>query len=115
MPDDRKCRVCGCTETTPCCDRNGFPCSWVADDLCSACLDQDAWMRVMPETAVVCALALGDAIREFEEMNQLSLNEEQQRIVTYFFGRGFLAAASDFFEDPGVEEAPSLLLPGKDF
>ena len=30
----RACRVCGCTETTACHPR---PCSWVADDLCSAC------------------------------------------------------------------------------
>lgn len=28
-----RCRVCGCTEIEPC----EPPCSWVADDLCSAC------------------------------------------------------------------------------
>jgi len=35
----RTCRVCGCTDTTPCIV-DGVPCSWVEDigeDLCSAC------------------------------------------------------------------------------
>jgi hypothetical protein len=37
--DIRRCRVCGCTDTDcRCCiQRTGRPCSWVADDLCSAC------------------------------------------------------------------------------
>jgi len=36
-----KCRVCGCTETTPCTNpANGFHCHWVTPNLCSACEDQ---------------------------------------------------------------------------
>jgi hypothetical protein len=35
----RTCRVCGCTEADirPCAQRTGWPCHWVAADLCSAC------------------------------------------------------------------------------
>ncbi len=37
----RACRVCGCTETTPCVDpESGDSCSWVEPDLCSACADK---------------------------------------------------------------------------
>ena len=32
----QRCRVCGCTETTPCNTPEG-PCFWVEPDLCSAC------------------------------------------------------------------------------
>jgi hypothetical protein len=32
----RVCRVCGCTDTTPCI-RRGSACCWVSEDLCSAC------------------------------------------------------------------------------
>lgn len=43
-PDDegaiepRACRVCHCTDEQAC-DDGGVPCSWVEDDLCSACVD----------------------------------------------------------------------------
>jgi hypothetical protein len=38
-----KCRVCGCTETTPCTNpANGFPCHWAAPNLCSACVNETA-------------------------------------------------------------------------
>jgi hypothetical protein len=35
----RKCRVCGCTDDDceECTRRTGFPCTWIEDDLCSAC------------------------------------------------------------------------------
>ncbi len=39
----RKCRLCGCTEFTPCVDPNGAgpgeegPCHWIEEDLCSSC------------------------------------------------------------------------------
>jgi len=32
----RECRICGCTETTPCSTPQG-PCAWVEPDLCSGC------------------------------------------------------------------------------
>ncbi|MGN6693884.1 MAG: Lsr2 family DNA-binding protein [Aquihabitans sp.] len=36
----RACRQCGCTDwdCAGCIERTGSPCSWVADDLCSACV-----------------------------------------------------------------------------
>lgn len=36
----RTCRVCGCTDRDcrTCVLRTGAPCSWVAKDLCSACV-----------------------------------------------------------------------------
>jgi len=34
------CRVCGCTETTPCETESGEPCRWVEPDLCSACQEE---------------------------------------------------------------------------
>ena len=33
----RQCRVCGCTDYSPCIEPDGFPCCWVEQDLCSAC------------------------------------------------------------------------------
>jgi hypothetical protein len=37
--EPQQCRVCGCTDDdcSMCIERTGAPCSWVADDLCSAC------------------------------------------------------------------------------
>ena len=38
VADDRICRECGCTDTTPCVDeKTDEPCSWAEADLCSAC------------------------------------------------------------------------------
>lgn len=31
------CRLCGCTDDTPCITENG-PCAWLLDDLCDACV-----------------------------------------------------------------------------
>ena len=36
MSNERRCRVCGCTESSACVTAAG-PCHWVAEDLCSAC------------------------------------------------------------------------------
>jgi len=43
-PESQKCRICGCTDSTPCIDGigNGQPCGWVALELCSACAMQVA-------------------------------------------------------------------------
>lgn len=37
----RKCRVCGCTDNdcSGCIERTGYRCSWVEEDLCSACVE----------------------------------------------------------------------------
>ena len=37
---ERFCRICRCTDMDcrQCIARTGLPCSWVAEDLCSACL-----------------------------------------------------------------------------
>lgn len=41
MDAERACRVCGCTDEDcrQCVEKTGMPCSWVDDDLCSACSD----------------------------------------------------------------------------
>lgn len=36
----RVCRVCGCTDSTPCQTPDG-PCHWVEPDLCSACVGKE--------------------------------------------------------------------------
>lgn len=38
--EEKKCRICGCTDNDcrQCIEKTGSPCSWVADDLCSACV-----------------------------------------------------------------------------
>ena len=33
----RRCRVCGCSEFSACIEPDGWPCTWVKKDLCSAC------------------------------------------------------------------------------
>lgn len=40
--DERRCRVCGCTDDdcSQCIERTGAPCSWVDEDLCTACADR---------------------------------------------------------------------------
>jgi len=41
LAKEQKCRLCGCTESTPCIDvETGDPCHWVKPDLCSACVDK---------------------------------------------------------------------------
>jgi hypothetical protein len=42
--DDRKCRVCGCTEMDcrQCIKKTGKPCHWIEEDLCSACKEPEA-------------------------------------------------------------------------
>lgn len=37
---ERTCRICGCTkdDCSPCVEKMGSPCTWVEDDLCSACV-----------------------------------------------------------------------------
>jgi len=39
MNEERKCRICGCTEgdCRQCVEKTGKPCHWVEEDLCSAC------------------------------------------------------------------------------
>ena len=39
MSEERKCRICGCTDgdCRQCVEKTGSPCHWVEEDLCSAC------------------------------------------------------------------------------
>jgi hypothetical protein len=52
--DDRVCRVCGCTDYTACGGMLG--CSWVEDDLCSACVADDV-ARTVTRDGVVTTTA----------------------------------------------------------
>ena len=36
--DERTCRICGCTDITPCVGED-FTCSWADVDLCTFCAD----------------------------------------------------------------------------
>lgn len=46
--DERECRKCGCTHSTPCWDsRLGTPCAWAEPDLCTACLTRPQFMAFM--------------------------------------------------------------------
>jgi hypothetical protein len=125
-PGDRKCRVCGCTETTPCLDRGGMPCSWVAGDLCSACLPIEAWKKVMPADVVMCALALGDTLTQWAEVRGAPLSADLEKLVASFFALGFQAGVGLYAPEEGADERIDLdqpiagatvqiLLPGKDF
>lgn len=38
--EERKCRVCGCTDLNACVT-DGVPCHWVEEDLCSACVGKE--------------------------------------------------------------------------
>lgn len=40
-PQERACRVCGCTDARACVTVDGVPCHWIAADLCSACAAAD--------------------------------------------------------------------------
>ena len=44
----QSCRVCGCTEfdCTDCVERTGEPCSWIEEDLCSACEQYKDFVKV---------------------------------------------------------------------
>lgn len=48
---ERTCRLCGCTDDEPCGDAGDpeWVCSWVEDDLCSACVKQNA-AAIPPDT-----------------------------------------------------------------
>ncbi len=39
--NERKCRVCGCTQEKACLDEGRVPCHWIAEDLCSSCVGKE--------------------------------------------------------------------------
>lgn len=39
--DERTCRICGCTDITPCVGED-FTCSWADVDLCTFCAEQES-------------------------------------------------------------------------
>lgn len=58
----RHCRVCGCTDhdCSRCIERQGEPCHWVEDDLCSACMPQRIEMNLM-NSIISCEKYLDEA------------------------------------------------------
>jgi ParB family chromosome partitioning protein len=50
---ERTCRVCGCTENdcAQCIEKTGEPCTWVAEDLCSACVGEQEPQPELEEAA----------------------------------------------------------------
>lgn len=45
------CRVCGCADLDckQCIERTGEPCHWVEPDLCSACVAEETFKRLISE------------------------------------------------------------------
>lgn len=58
-PIGRRCRACGCTDDdcSQCVERTRHPCSWVEEDLCSACDDE---IEHCPYVCLVCGDAFGE-------------------------------------------------------
>lgn len=54
----RSCRRCGCAEQNchGCVERTGAPCSWIGEDLCSACVDLALPREMTPAIAEVLGL-----------------------------------------------------------
>ena len=63
-PEPRRCRVCGCTddECSYCIALTGEPCSWVDEDLCSACapLSSSTDRRLRAEDCIAAAMLMLD-------------------------------------------------------
>jgi hypothetical protein len=119
MPDDRKCRICGCTEVTPCVDDVGNTCAWVDHDLCSACLVKAAFGDAVPPELLACSAGMGDALSEYEERTGEQLDDGMVQFALFFYTRGFQRAL-EYFDDAertldqplAVPEKPGLILPG---
>jgi PRTRC genetic system protein E len=58
-PNQRHCRVCGCTEEDcrQCIEKTGQPCHWVEADLCSACVEVKPEKPAKPSRRVKAAPA----------------------------------------------------------
>jgi len=56
----RHCRICGCTDSdcSACITAQGYPCHWVAPDLCSRCADR---FRPPPAGRLITIACLLDA------------------------------------------------------
>lgn len=72
MPDERKCRICGCTDHRSCCVGSGIPrhapCHWVADDLCSTCAPVAAIEAFLPAFPLRIRGHLAEAVEQFRTM-----------------------------------------------
>lgn len=93
------CKVCGCTESTPCIDDLRGACWWVADHLCSHCSQPDARRGA----AFVAAAQLAEVVAE----------------LLLFAREGDLESQSAFALEPAEHTAEALrtilrieLLPG---
>lgn len=66
---DPKCRVCGCTDRdcSGCIARTGQACSWVEDDLCSACAPPQTMAQLLERSANAAADA-GLVLAQLEEV-----------------------------------------------
>lgn len=71
----RSCRMCGCTDDdcSGCVERTGWPCSWVGEDLCSACADE-------------LAAAPGRAVRVLEVLLEASPGSVMHTVVEVLGG-----------------------------
>jgi hypothetical protein len=56
---ERRCRKCGCTEDdcSQCIKKTGFACTWVEQDLCSACVPKEK-SKILPRVSKVLTLVI---------------------------------------------------------
>jgi len=118
MAIERTCRICGCTQCTPC----PGGCAWVEEDLCSACLTDARREAAVAErlvrhgmppelapTAVRSWMCLLDASEEL--LTKLEASEDLYATALYFFMQGFMAGAvKSAVPEP---EERKIILPGE--
>ena len=75
---DKKCKECGCTDNNSCVDKNGNPCYWQEDDLCSAC-------KLFTFTTYKPQWRKGKQIKQMKAHNyskiEVDLTEDEQNIL----------------------------------
>ncbi len=77
MPKSKKkirtCRVCGCTDSTPCLTARG-PCYWIEKNLCSACKGKN-----VPGNTEMALAYLIDALKYHQRGQEEEATERRKR------------------------------------
>lgn len=107
--DERKCRVCGCTDDdcSGCIAATGYPCAWVSEDLCSRCNDEAVAAELAdddePDTYAEATEDVDDLVAERDlDSDPLDVDVDTPEVA----GRVAAAAAQlDAFLDEREESA----------
>lgn len=80
--NERSCRVCGCTEDdcSQCIEKTGEPCSWVEDDLCSACESTDIFVNKNPPKDCSCMATVSEKIKTHIISDQAKKQKEYKLV-----------------------------------